>query len=78
VSLNSKAIVAAPLTAASRARMSDRKAGRSVFFPVRYADDFVTVPASTCRPGTLSLRNWSRIATLDTMRDDIDENSHCA
>lgn len=35
------------VTAASRARMSDRKAGRPVFFPVRYADDFVILVAGT-------------------------------
>ena len=30
-----------PVTAAMRVRMSDRKAGRPVFFPIRYADDCV-------------------------------------
>ena len=30
-----------PVTAAMGARMSDRKAGRPVFFPIRYADDCV-------------------------------------
>jgi RNA-directed DNA polymerase len=35
------------VTAALRARMSDRKAGRPVFFPVRYADDFVILVSGT-------------------------------
>src|SRR3954453_13172127 len=30
-----------PVTAAMGARMSDRKAGRLVFFPIRYADGFI-------------------------------------
>jgi group II intron reverse transcriptase/maturase len=34
-------------TAALRARMSDRKAGRPVFLPVRYADDFVILVSGT-------------------------------
>jgi len=29
------------------ARMSDRKAGRPVFFPIRYADDFIVLVAGT-------------------------------
>ncbi len=29
------------ITAARQARMTDRKAGRLVFFPIRYADDFI-------------------------------------
>ena len=29
------------------ARMSDRKAGRPVFFPIRYADDFVVLVSGT-------------------------------
>jgi len=36
-----------PVTAAMRVRMSDRKAGRPVFFPIRYADDFVVLVAGT-------------------------------
>src|SRR3954454_10684847 len=36
-----------PVTAAMGARMSDRKAGRSVFFPIRYADDFIVLVAGT-------------------------------
>jgi RNA-directed DNA polymerase len=35
------------VTAALRARMGDRKAGRPVFFPVRYADDFVILVSGT-------------------------------
>jgi group II intron reverse transcriptase/maturase len=35
------------VTAALRARMTDRKAGRTVFFPVRYADDFVILVAGS-------------------------------
>ena len=31
------------ITAAMNARMTDRKAGRAVFFPIRYADDFVVL-----------------------------------
>lgn len=31
------------ITAAMRSRATDRKAGRKVFFPIRYADDFVTL-----------------------------------
>ncbi len=31
------------ITAAMNARMTDRKAGRVVFFPIRYADDFVVL-----------------------------------
>jgi group II intron reverse transcriptase/maturase len=34
-------------TAAMRARMTDRKAGRAVFFSVRYADDFVVLVSGT-------------------------------
>jgi RNA-directed DNA polymerase len=34
-------------TAAMWARMSDRKAGRVVFFPIRYADDFVVLVSGT-------------------------------
>ena len=34
-------------TAASWARMTDRKAGRTVFFPIRYADDFVVLVSGT-------------------------------
>jgi RNA-directed DNA polymerase len=33
--------------AAREARMTDRKAGRAVFFPIRYADDFVVLVAGT-------------------------------
>ena len=33
------------ILAASRARISDRRAGRPVFFPIRYADDFVVLVA---------------------------------
>src|SRR3954452_22771291 len=29
------------------ARMTDRKAGRAVFFPIRYADDFVVLVSGT-------------------------------
>ncbi len=36
-----------PVTAAMNARMSDRKAGRAVFFPIRYADDFVILVSGT-------------------------------
>jgi group II intron reverse transcriptase/maturase len=36
-----------PVTAAMQARMSDRKAGRPVFFPIRYADDFIVLVAGT-------------------------------
>jgi RNA-directed DNA polymerase len=36
-----------PVTAAMGARMSDRKAGRPVFFPIRYADDFIVLVAGT-------------------------------
>src|SRR6516165_6292956 len=35
------------VTAAMWARMTDRKAGRAVFFPIRYADDFVVLVAGT-------------------------------
>jgi hypothetical protein len=34
-----------PATAAMRTRMTDRKAGRPVFFPIRYADDFIVLVA---------------------------------
>jgi RNA-directed DNA polymerase len=34
-------------TAAMWARMTDRKAGRAVFFPIRYADDFVVLVSGT-------------------------------
>ncbi len=34
-------------TAAMWARMTDRQAGRAVFFPVRYADDFVVLVSGT-------------------------------
>jgi len=33
--------------AAQHARVSDRKAGRPVFFPIRYADDFVILVSGT-------------------------------
>jgi hypothetical protein len=33
--------------AAQSARMTDRKAGRTVFFPIRYADDFVILVSGT-------------------------------
>src|SRR3954451_22087461 len=33
--------------AALWARMTDRKAGRAVFFPIRYADDFVVLVSGT-------------------------------
>jgi RNA-directed DNA polymerase len=36
-----------PVTAAMRVRMSDRLAGRPVFFPIRYADDFVVLVSGT-------------------------------
>jgi group II intron reverse transcriptase/maturase len=36
-----------PVTAAMRARMGDRLAGRPVFFPIRYADDFVVLVSGT-------------------------------
>jgi hypothetical protein len=35
------------ITAAMWARMTDRKAGRAVFFPIRYADDFVVLVSGT-------------------------------
>jgi RNA-directed DNA polymerase len=35
------------VTAALQARMTDRKAGRPVFFSVRYADDFVILVSGT-------------------------------
>lgn len=35
------------ITAARGARITDRKAGRPVFFPVRYADDFVVLVAGS-------------------------------
>ncbi len=35
------------ITAAMRIRMSDRKAGRPVFFPIRYADDFIVLTSGT-------------------------------
>lgn len=35
------------ITAANRARVTDRKAGRVVMFPVRYADDFVVLVRGT-------------------------------
>jgi len=35
------------IKAAREARMSDRKAGRAVFFPIRYADDFVVLVSGT-------------------------------
>lgn len=35
------------VTAAMNARMSDRKAGRPVFFPIRYADDFIVLVTGT-------------------------------
>ena len=35
------------ITAALRTRSSDRKAGRKVYFPVRYADDFVILVSGT-------------------------------
>ena len=36
-----------PAKAALWARMTDRKAGRAVFFPIRYADDFVVLVSGT-------------------------------
>jgi hypothetical protein len=36
-----------PVTAAMSARMSDRKAGRPVFLPIRYADDFIVLVSGT-------------------------------
>jgi retron-type reverse transcriptase len=36
-----------PVTAAMRVHMSDRIAGRPVFFPIRYADDFVVLVSGT-------------------------------
>jgi len=35
------------ITAAMNIRMSDRKAGRPVFFPIRYADDFIVLSSGT-------------------------------
>ncbi len=35
------------ITAAMNIRMSDRKAGRPVFFPIRYADDFIVLVSGT-------------------------------
>lgn len=35
------------ITAAMRIRMSDRKASRPVFFPIRYADDFIVLISGT-------------------------------
>src|SRR5580698_8939301 len=35
------------VTAASWARMTDRKSGRAVFFPIRYADAFVVLVSGT-------------------------------
>ena len=35
------------IKAASNARMRDRRAGRPVFFPIRYADDFVVLVSGT-------------------------------
>lgn len=35
------------IKAAREARMTDRKAGRAVFFPIRYADDFVVLVSGT-------------------------------
>src|SRR5262249_7471558 len=35
------------VTAARRARCTDRRAGRAVFFPIRYADDFVVLVGGT-------------------------------
>jgi group II intron reverse transcriptase/maturase len=36
-----------PITAANRCRTSDRRRGAAVFFPVRYADDFVILVAGS-------------------------------
>jgi retron-type reverse transcriptase len=35
------------IKAAREARMTDRKAGRAVFFAIRYADDFVVLVSGT-------------------------------
>jgi len=35
------------ITAAMNTRWADRKAGRPVFFPIRYADDFVVLSSGT-------------------------------
>ncbi len=40
------------MKAAMNARTSDRLAGRAVFFPIRYADDFVILVSGTCEEAT--------------------------
>ncbi|HEY0522828.1 MAG TPA: group II intron reverse transcriptase/maturase [Stellaceae bacterium] len=55
-----------PVTAALRARTSDRKAGRPVFFPVRYADDFVILVA-----GTREQAEQEKAALADYLRESM-------
>lgn len=52
--------------AAMWARMTDRKAGRVVFFPIRYADDFVVLVA-----GTREQAEQEKAALAEYLRDTM-------
>ena len=54
------------ITAANRARSTDRRAGRVVMFPVRYADDFVVLVR-----GTRQQAETERDALAKALRDDM-------
>jgi group II intron reverse transcriptase/maturase len=55
-----------PETAALRARMTDRKAGRAVFFPIRYADDCAPRRREEVRDVTSN--SWQPCCTRDEGR----------
>ena len=54
------------VTAARRARYTDRQAGRTVFFPIRYADDFIVLVGGT-EAQALAERNALEIVLRDGM-----------
>lgn len=54
------------ITAANQARSTDRKAGRPVFFPIRYADDFVILVAGSEADATRE-----RAALADYLRETM-------
>lgn len=55
-----------PAEAAMWARMTDRKAGRVVFFPIRYADDFVVLVS-----GTREQAEQEKAALAEYLRDTM-------
>ena len=57
-------------TAAMWARMGDRKAGRPVFFPIRYADDFVVLVSGTCEQAEQEKAELARYLK-DTMKLEL-------